>query len=316
MLDDLLDLVQLEHGEMRPHLEEGSLEEVVGEASRAFTPAARGKRLQLALEVRRNVPVRVRFDRGRVERVVRHLIDNAVKFTDRGRITVRLRVDPGPMAVVSVADTGPGLDPSRFEELCTALMQGDQSLSRSHPGCGVGLALARGIARQLGGDLTCQGGPGRGTTVRFRFRLEPAEGHPFTPARSGGALRGRVLLVEDGLDNQALIRGILERIGLEVEIAPDGEAGVDAALHGDFDLVLMDIQMPRMDGVAATRVLRAHGFDTPIVALTANAGDDSRQRCLDAGCDDFMTKPVDRMALVERVARLLDPKPRDAQKSV
>jgi CheY-like chemotaxis protein len=125
-----------------------------------------------------------------------------------------------------------------------------------------------------------------------------------------------VLLVEDGPDNRVLISRILERSGLTVEIAEDGVAGVEAALHGEFDLILMDIQMPRMDGLTATGELRRHGFDAPIVALTANSEEGWRERCLEAGCDDYLTKPVDRMLLLERIARLLDEQKRDTQKSV
>jgi CheY-like chemotaxis protein/anti-sigma regulatory factor (Ser/Thr protein kinase) len=305
LVDDLLDLVRLDRGELeiRPH--EASLREVVEQTCQGFLERARAKGLEFAVEVRRNVPARARFDPVRVAQVLRHLVDNAVKFTPNGSVTVRLRVDPGDTAVISVADTGPGVSPARFEELCGVLVQGDDSLSRGQGGCGVGLALARGIAQSLGGQLTCQGGAGRGTRVRFGFPLEPLERARAARPAGTGPMRGRVLLVEDAPDNRVLIRRILERVGLTVEAVEDGVAGVEAALHGEFDLVLMDIQMPRKDGLAAARELREHGFDAPILALTANRGEEWRERCLRAGCDDYLAKPVDRMALLERIARLL-----------
>jgi CheY-like chemotaxis protein len=314
LIDDLIDLALLERGELRVQPEEGNLREVVKEVCGSFAAPAGARGLDLVFEARRDLPVRSRFDPLRVRQVVRHLLDNAVKFTPRGSVRVRLRTDPGPVAVVSVTDTGPGLSPERFEALCAPLQQGDDGLSRGQRGCGIGLALARGLAREQGGDLSCLGGPA-GTTVRFRLPVQPASGHEAAAAPTAHGLRGRALVVEDGPDNQVLIRRILERIGLEVQVAADGEAGVEAALGGEFDLVLMDIQMPRLDGLSATRQLRAHGFDVPIVALTANTGHGWRERCLEAGCDDYLTKPVDRMVLVERVARLLDRK-RDPQNSV
>jgi CheY-like chemotaxis protein len=316
LVDDLLDLVRLDRGELTPRPKVSDLREVVELACRAMVPRARAKGLAFTVEVQRSVPASARFDPGRVEQVVRHLVDNAVKFTGSGSVTVRVRVDAGPTAVISVVDTGPGLSPAQFEELCEVLVQGDDSLSRGQPGCGVGLALARGLARSLGGDLSCRGAAGRGTSLRFRFPLEMPEGSLASEAQTAGPLWGRVLLVEDGPDNQVLIGRILERTGLSVEIAEDGVAGVEAALHGEFDLILMDVQMPRMDGLTATRELRQHGFDAPIVALTANSEDEWRGRCLEAGCDDYLTKPVDRMLLLERISRLLDERKRDAQKSV
>jgi CheY-like chemotaxis protein len=305
LVDDLLDLVRLDRGELeiRPH--EANLREVVEQTCLGFLERARAKGLEFAVDVRRNVPVRARFDSVRVEQVLRHLVDNAVKFTPNGSVKVRLGVERDATAVIAVADTGPGVSPARFEELCGVLVQGDDSLSRSQGGCGVGLALARGIAHRLGGQLTCQGGPGRGTRVRFRFPLETFGQERAARPAGTGPMRGRVLLVEDAPDNQVLIRRILERVGLTVEVAEDGVAGVEAALHGEFDLVLMDIQMPHKDGLAATRELREHGFDAPILALTANRGEEWRERCLQAGCDDYLPKPVDRMVLLERIAQLL-----------
>ncbi len=305
LVDDLLDLVRLDRGELEIRPEEANLREVLEQTCQGFVSRARSKGLEFAVEVRRNVPVRARFDPVRVEQVLRHLVDNALKFTPSGSVTVRLGVDRGDTAVISVADTGPGLSPARFEELCGVLVQGDDRLSRGQGGCGVGLALARGIARSLRGELTCRGGAGRGTTLRFRFPFETLDRAQGARPAAMGPMRGRVLVVEDTLDNQVLIRRILERIGLTVQIAEDGVAGVEAALHGEFDLVLMDIQMPRQDGLSATRELRQHGFDAPILALTANRGEGWRQRCLQAGCDDYLAKPVDRMALLERIARLL-----------
>jgi CheY-like chemotaxis protein len=305
LVDDLLDLVRLDRGELEIRPEEANLREVVEKTCQSFLTRAQSKGLEFAVEVRRNVPARARFDPVRIEQVLRHLIDNALKFTPSGSVTVRLGIDRGARVVISVADTGPGLSPARFEKLCGVLVQGDDSLSRGQGGCGVGLALARGIARSLGGELSCQGGAGRGTTLRLRFPLETPDHTPAVHPLATGPMRGQVLLVEDAPDNQVLIRRILERIGLTVQIAEDGVAGVEAALHGEFDLVVMDIQMPRQDGLAATRELRQHGFNAPILALTANRGEEWRERCLQAGCDDYLAKPVDRMKLLERIARLL-----------
>ncbi len=305
LIDDLLDLVRLDRGEIDLTPADADLRAVVARTVLAFVDAASQKEIELTFETQTDEPIHARFDSARVGQVVRHLVDNAIKFTPSGAVRVRLALDGRGAAVVSVNDTGPGLSPERFEELAEPLVQGDDTLSRGFGGLGVGLALCHSLARRMGGELTCHGVAGRGTSIRFRFPLHPVS-QPVGPRRRGaGPLRGRVLLVEDSLDNQRLIARTLERVGLEVTVASDGRAGVDAAMEGDFALVLMDIQMPRMDGLDATRELRSRGFQVPIVAMTANTEPEARRRCIDAGCNDFLTKPVDRMVLLERLARLM-----------
>jgi CheY-like chemotaxis protein len=308
LIDDLLDLVRLDRGEIEFSPAVADLRAVVARTVLCFTEPAHEKDIDLRFETQTDEPMHARFDPARVSQVVRHLVDNAVKFTPSGSVRVRLALDGRGSAVVSVSDTGPGLSRERFEELSEPLVQGDDTLSRGFGGCGVGLALCHALARQMGGGLTCHGGPGTGTTVRFRFRLQPTGTTLAVRSRGPGPLRGQVLLVEDSLDNQRLIRRILERVGLEVTVASDGRAGVEAALAGDFALVVMDIQMPKLDGLAATRELRDRGFEVPILAMTANTEPETRQRCVDAGCDDFLTKPVDRMVFLERLARLMNRK--------
>ncbi|MEE8556921.1 MAG: response regulator [Myxococcota bacterium] len=308
LIDDLLDLVRLDRGEIEITPADADLRAVVARTVLAFVDAASQKEIELTFETQTDEPTHARFDSARVGQVVRHLVDNAIKFTASGAVRVRLALDGRGAAVVSVNDTGPGLSPERFEELAEPLVQGDDTLSRGFGGLGVGLALCHSLARRMGGTLTCHGVAGRGTSIRFRFPLEPVSRPVGVRSQGLGPLRGRVLLVEDSLDNQRLIGRILERVGLEVTVAPDGRAGVDAAMQGDFALILMDIQMPRMDGLDATRELRSRGCRVPIVAMTANTEPEARRSCIDAGCNDFLTKPVDRMVLLERLARLMNRK--------
>ena len=305
LIDDLLDLVRLNRGELEILPSDGDLREVVARTVLGLVEPAREKGLELRFETSTDAAMPARFDPARVRQVVRHLVDNAVKFTPSGSVVVRLALEPRGFAVIAVLDTGPGLTPARFDELCEPLAQGDDRLARGHGGCGVGLALCRALARRMRGELTCWGDPETGTAVRFRFPVQPVRRRPAPETRRAGPLRGHVLLVEDSPDNQRLIRRILERVGLQVTLASDGRAGVEAALSGDFDLVLMDVQMPELDGLSATRELRERGFTAPILAMTANTEPEARQRCLDAGCDDFLTKPLDRMVFLERLVRLL-----------
>jgi CheY-like chemotaxis protein len=209
--------------------------------------------------------------------------------------------------------------PEALDKLFTSFMQADQSMSRRYGGTGLGLVISRRFANMLGGDLTVQSEAGRGSTFMLTLPCTVAQvatgdrGDAPPPAApvATSALRGRVLLVEDGPDNQRLISHLLRRAGLEVEIAANGRIAVDrltATADGDqFGLVLMDMQMPELDGYEATRSLRAAGLRTPIVALTAHATVHDRQACLDAGCDDYLTKPIDRRRLDAALRQWLGP---------
>jgi CheY-like chemotaxis protein len=261
-----------------------------------------------------------------------NLIGNAIKFTPHGGVRLRVDLVADPAAIrFAVADTGCGMPPSKLEEIFEPFSQVDTSSTRRSGGTGLGLSISRELARLLGGDVTVESIEGRGSTftlvlpieVKAEELLEPAELLAFevdpvtddstqllierVRANSPGA---EVLLVEDGPDNRKLLGHTLTRAGFSVSFAENGVEAVRAVLERapseePFDVILMDMQMPQMDGYEAARRLRECGIDAPIVALTAHAMAEERQRCLDAGCNDFATKPISRRTLIELVLRNL-----------
>ena len=244
-----------------------------------------------------------------------------MKFTRRGGVVFGARVvaraEEGFTVRFEVRDTGPGIPPAKLARLFTAFEQGDSSTTREHGGTGLGLAITRSIARAMGGDAGAESVVGEGSAFWFTARL--AAGEASTPAALRAdpeeierdlALRAgcRVLLAEDNAINREVASALLRSVGLRVECAEDGVEAVEAARRGPYDLVLMDLHMPKMDGLAATRAIRAlPGWSRrPIVAMTATTLLDDRRACLDAGMDDFVSKPVDPDRLVETLDRWLD----------
>ena len=277
----------------------------------------------------------------RLRQILFNLIGNAVKFTEVGeiRIVTRLRQEERtpPLLQFDVIDTGIGMTDQQIAGLFQPFTQADASTSRRFGGGGLGLTISRRLANLLGGDIGVQSQLGRGSTFSFTVDPGPLDDVPMLldPAEAvaeGAAgrrkpfytkaprLDGRVLLAEDGPDNQRLIAFLLQRAGADVTVAENGQAAIDAVVattsssdkvRGEypagFDVILMDMQMPVLDGYTATRRLRSMGYSRPIIALTAHAMIHDRQKCLDAGCDDYLAKPVERSDLLDTVARYLSP---------
>jgi CheY-like chemotaxis protein len=242
----------------------------------------------------------------RVGQVLINYIGNAVKFTEAGRITLRARlqdeVQDHVLVRFEVEDTGIGIAPDKVSRLFEPFEQAEASTTRKYGGTGLGLVICRRLARLMGGEAGVSSEPGVGSCFWFTARLRRLRA-PFH-ARPDGARRAlrrdaRVLLVEDNPINQEVARELLLRVGLEVDVAADGAQAVDAVSAGRYDLVLMDMQMPIMDGLEATRRIRAmEGRSSlPIIAMTANAFEDDRRRCIDAGMNGHLSKPVDPVRL-------------------
>lgn len=256
-------------------------------------------------------------DPTRLRQILSNLISNAVKFTERGGITVavKARLDDRYMVglTVEVRDTGIGIADHKLEKLFQAFSQLDVSTSRRFGGTGLGLVIARRLAEMLGGDLTVNSAAGRGScfTLRLRLRSRPARrAVPSEPGEPVAALRGRVLLVEDNEVNRMVAQRMLEHLGLAVTTAGDGKNALALTENQAFDCVLMDVQMPVMDGLEATRELRRREHQEsrramPIIALTANAMGDERRRCLEAGMDAHLAKPFRRHTLARLLSRFL-----------
>jgi len=309
MLGDILDLSSIESGRLLVEKRHCSPLEVLEEIVARHADSARTKGLAISIKPGPSMPSRLRTDPGRLRQILVHLVGNAVKFTESG--TVRIGCDlesalgGAARLQIVVEDTGIGITAEQRSHLFEAFTQVDGSLTRRHGGAGLGLALSRRLAQVLGGSLDVESSAGCGS--RFTLSLPcPRENEPHATSvvsRADTSLAGRVLLVEDVHATQRLYALYLQRAGATVDVASDGQEGSDKALAAfrsgrSYDVVLMDMQMPVLDGYSATRRLREAGYPGPIVAVTAHALAGDRDRCLEAGCDDYIAKPVEREALV------------------
>ena len=330
LINDMLDLSKIEAGGLEVRRSATSPISVAQHVAALLRERARAKGLSLDLELGADLPDTIYTDALRLQQILVNLVGNAIKFTEQGgvRLSVSHRASPiGGEGQISfeVIDSGIGIAPADRERVFAPFSQADPSESRRYGGTGLGLAISRGLAQQLGGKLDLESEVGRGSTFRLRISSGKPDGgaRPATaaldaelvardssPQGSLPVLHGRVLVAEDGVDNQRLIERLLKRVGLEVTLAGDGRAAVDQALAAEaagrpFGAVLMDMQMPALDGYAATQALRDAGFARPIIALSAHAMIEDRERCLAAGCDAFAAKPIDRRALIELLAEHL-----------
>ena len=319
LINDILDLSKVEAGQLTVERIACPVHAVVQAAVSELQIKAQDKGIGLTLSAATPLPAQVASDPARIRQVVLNLLSNAVKFTERGSVEVALACE-GTTYRIEVSDSGIGIAPDKIESMFDPFTQADESITRRFGGTGLGLAISRKFARALGGDLTASSQPGVGTTMIFTFDAGPLdgvallEGDAWKEAQGAGAAAAarrwripsaRVLVVDDGAENRELLSLVLAEQGLWVEEAENGQVALDALARSGFDLVLMDMQMPVLDGFGATRELRARGLKLPVVALTANAMKGFEQEVLQAGCTAYLTKPVDIDLLLETVATLL-----------
>jgi PAS domain S-box-containing protein len=308
LISDILDFSKIEAGGLELEAVDFGPAVVVHATRELFAPIAAAKGIDLDVEIEPGVPERLEGDPSRFGQVLSNLVANAVKFTDEGRVHVRVSATVADDAVtlrVAVRDTGIGMDDEQLGRIFQPFRQADASTTRNFGGTGLGLAIAHRLASALGGRIGVASTPGQGSTFWFtgNFRLvaAPAEAAERVPSmdvepRPGG----HVLVVEDNEVNQLVAIGMLKVLGYTSELAGDGAAAAARAAGGRFDAVLMDLQMPRLDGFAATRLIRRAeppGVRVPIIALTASATAGEQERCLAAGMDGFLAKPVGLEAL-------------------
>lgn len=309
ILNDILDLSKIEAGELRLETIPFVPLRVAEDAVRLFTQAAHKKGLWLRLKVGKQVDTTVIGDPTRFRQVLFNLVGNSIKFTERGGVTVVLDdLDVGQPLSVSVQDTGMGIIPEMLGKLFQPFMQADSSTARRYGGTGLGLAICHRLVKAMGGDIGVKSTVGEGSNFHFTIKVLPVENAPVrvslgNPSPAHSSLR--VLVAEDNRVNQLLIARLLRRLGHVVTIVENGLKAVEAAQSQAFDLVLMDMLMPEMDGPTATRTLRSLGgafLTLPVVALTADAMLEHQEEFIKAGVAQVLTKPV-RLEELEQLLR-------------
>ncbi|ADC61995.1 PAS domain S-box protein [Allochromatium vinosum] len=326
VINDILDLSKIEAGKLQLSDENFSAVMLVDQVSSLILDEARAKGLSLKVDLDPELPW-MRGDVTRLRQALLNYASNAVKFTHTGFVTIRVRLQErdaeGLTVRFEVEDTGIGIPPDKQARLFQAFEQADTSTTRRYGGTGLGLAITAQLARMMGGEAGADSVAGRGSTFWFTVKLKPGQpGLLVTHAhrlaaesemrdRCAGA---RVLLAEDNPINREVALELLNSVGLRVETAENGQVALEMAADGDYDLILMDVQMPLMDGLSATRAIRAlpNWCDKPILALTANAFEEDRRACLEAGMNDFVPKPVEPLDLFDALLRWLPERPSDA----
>ncbi|HEY8977620.1 MAG TPA: ATP-binding protein [Burkholderiaceae bacterium] len=323
VIGDLLDLSRIEFDRIELNPQPTLIAQTVRDVTDLLQPVAEERGLAFEVVFDLGLPAAALMDASRVKQVLHNLIGNALKFTAHGGVGVAVAMADGHLCF-RVSDSGEGIPPDAIERIFDAFEQGPSSTAPARSGTGLGLTISRRLARAMGGDVTCRSVPGRGTTFEFTIAFRPTPRTP-TPrpslseelAAAGEsadppAVRpGRVLVVEDNEVNALVVRGMLEQMGVNAELAVDGQKALARMGQIAYDLVLMDCQMPVLDGWEATRIWRARetrlrqNQRLPIVALTASAAAGERERCLEAGMDDYLSKPFTREALGELVDRYL-----------
>jgi signal transduction histidine kinase/ActR/RegA family two-component response regulator len=325
VLDDILDLSAIEAEQLRIRRTPTDVAELLRDVQHLMGPRATQRSIDLSLELR-NIPELVSIDAVRLRQIVLNLVSNAIKFTSEGRVRMAaeyVAVDErSGTLTIRVSDTGIGLTEEQQGRLFKAFSQADDLHHRTYGGTGLGLAISKRLAILLGGDIKVQSTAGKGSTFCLQVPVEccgaaaarpsasvAAEARVVVPKRMVGGAEARprrILVVDDAADNRRLLKRLLMHAGFEVEVAEDGASGVVMAVtargaNRPYDLVLMDMLMPNVDGFEATRQLRAAGDTGLIFALTAHVSPEDERKCRDAGCDDFISKPFDCDALLRRV---------------
>ena len=321
VINEILDFSKIEAGRMELQPIDFDLPALLEEICRMLRPRAEDKRIELKIETGRNLPVTIHADPLRLRQVLINLVGNAIKFTESGSVSLIVRVvseepENGWVLECVVRDTGIGIAANKIQSVFDSFTQADGTIARRYGGTGLGLAISRKLVEMMGGKLEVSSSLGVGSDFYFSFAADKSDlppsqreapvavAHPYD--LPGGL---RVLLAEDNLINQKLAIRLLEQRGCVVDLAVNGREAVRLYQAGDYDLILMDLMMPEMDGLEATRLIRAnssgHGGRIPIIAMTANAMEGDRERCLESGMDGYVAKPIKVSHLMSEMVRLV-----------
>jgi CheY-like chemotaxis protein len=329
LLNDVLDISKIEAGKLEITSVDGELEITIERVRQLFQVHAEERGIAVSLEISDHLPKRLRYDPVRIRQCVANLVSNAIKFTERGRITIHVggsHLSSGAWQVcVSVSDTGIGMDEETLSRLFGAFNQADATITRRFGGTGLGLAITRQLARLMGGDVTVESRPGEGSTFHFTFTAEAgAPSKPAEPAAKASpadqtdkshmrqVLGARVLLVDDNTVNRQVVKLFMTQLAPVIVEAANGAEALERLEEHAFDIVLLDVHMPVMDGKEAIRRIRASDKpwrDIPVIALTADAMSGDKERYLSLGMSDYISKPIDARELATKYVALLQGRP-------
>ena len=320
ILNDILDHSKLEAGQFDLAPDRFDPRALLSAVEAAMKAHAAGKGVGVAVEAAAEVDPMLVGDVHRIRQILLNIADNAVKFTEEGSVRLSMTQDTNDDGTIAlrfaISDTGIGIADDMRAKLFMPYSQGRQTTAAKYGGTGLGLSIARRLVELMGGTIACESVPGTGTVFRFSVSCtacnsaeQPAPGAKAVRAGRGRQPRAHILVVEDNKINQMLITTYLEKFGHSFEVASNGFEAIEAAAKGCYDVILMDVQMPEMDGIEATRRIRALGGEAasqPIVALTANAMQGDRESYLAAGMNDYLAKPIIASNLFETLNRVLD----------
>jgi len=319
LLDDVLDFSKIEAGRMDLTPVDQDLRQILRRQHWLWRPRAEEKGIDLRLEVDETLPAVLRFDPTRVGQCISNLVSNAIKFTRRGEVVIRVSSHPRPCGIgisIAVADTGIGMTAETASRLFAPFSQADGSISRRFGGTGLGLAITRKLARAMDGDVQVESEPDKGSVFTVTIVVQPAEKavsaaveDHFTAPRRVDHRGMKILLVDDHPLNRRVARMFLEPEGYAVTEAEDGQQALDRLREQAFDIVLLDVHMPVLDGIETLKRIRASGAgwkDVPVIALTADAMSGDRERYLAEGMNGYLAKPIEQRDLMAEIARLLD----------
>ncbi len=339
LINDILDISKIEAGQLEVEQISCCPHEVITQVTSVLRAQAQAKGLDLQYRWASQVPEIIRTDPARLRQLLTNLVGNALKFTHEGFVCITARIDvPREELIVSVEDTGVGISTDKQQGIFEPFVQADTSVTRRFGGTGLGLAISRRLATAMGGDLEVSSEEGQGSCFTARVatgnlddvqlrrgaaadavmptRDEPVRQTPKDRENTSTGLSGkRILVVDDGPINRKLLQAILEEAGAKVTLAENGQVGYEVGRQGEVDAILMDMQMPVMDGYTSARKLREAGITIPIIGLTAHAMTGDREKCLNAGCCGYMTKPVDAQELLGYLASRLDSPTADVPQS-
>jgi CheY-like chemotaxis protein len=325
LINEILDLSKIEAGRLEIEIKSFSVMEVLDEISQLVSIMAEEKGLTFGVNYTYPIPEKIISDPLRLKQILINLCSNAIKFTRKGHVYLNIAYIPESTSLVfEVVDTGIGMSAEQKEKIFSPFVQADSSTTRKFGGTGLGLTLSQQLAEMLNGEITVESIINKGSRFTVKIKIDEVENSNYIHERAHKKvqkkpeeleeqnvvppkLHGKVLLVEDNKDIQALVKLLLKKVGVDLDIVDDGQQAINNAMNIDYDLVLMDMQMPVMDGLTAMQKLKQQGYTKPVIVMTANAMKKVRDNCKAAGFSGFVSKPIERADLYAELIKYLKP---------